>query len=156
MIARLLILGVLSWPLHATEWRLLEADYLYMEYRRHHNYVDSYMPQYDVVEGDCKRSTECFRIGASALFGLTVIQLPISIQNTPVSIFWRNDVHTDGTSRQVRHVGWFWEAGFPIGDKIEIFQRHHSRHVMEEKIEDRRFPLRDEYVVRFKLLDRSK
>lgn len=146
---------MITGTLNASEWRLLDLDYFTMEHRRHINYRDAYFSKLETIEGECTRSKECFTQGVSALFGLTILQIPLSIQDTPISVFWRNNVHTDATQRQVRQVGWEWEVGVPIGNSIEVFKRHHSIHVMEDKNEDHRFPLRDEYVVKVQFYKRK-
>jgi hypothetical protein len=145
--------------LYAGDWHLLDADYLGLEYREHRNYRDDYFPEYTTIEGECRGITkleedskECFKYGANVLFNLNLITIP-GITN----IFWRNDVNMDATNKQVRHVGWNWEAGFPVGDKIELFHHHYSRHILDSDPQvNRGFPLRDEYVVKFNLYRRDK
>lgn len=151
---RLAMLLLLSGTALGTEFRLLDPDYLGLEYRRHQNYRDSFFQKYEVIEGECTEGKECFTFGASLLFDLTVLQLPLSIQGVPLSLYWKNDIIMDSTQRQVRQVGWKWELGIPVGKHLEFFQRHHSRHVLEDTNSQFGFPLRDEYVIRFNILNR--
>lgn len=63
------------------------------------------------------------------------------------SLYWHNQVHTEGTESQLRSVGWRWEAGVNLGDKLEIFHEHHSRHLMDVTGETR-FPLYNAYGIK--------
>jgi hypothetical protein len=125
-----------------------------IEYKKHTNYRDPYFTEYETVDGVCTgqteeglRSEECMAYGAAALFNLSLLTVGNS------SIFWRNEVDMDATNKQVRQVGWFWEAGLSVQKKLEIQYRHHSRHVLEDTVGDgsRQFPLRDEIAIRLNL-----
>ena len=152
----LIILGLLTTPSYSQEFRLLDLDYLGLEYITHVNYRDSYFLEYETLDRQCVKSTECFKYGANALFDITLVQLPYQLQQVPFSLFWRNDVKMDATNKQVRQVGWLWEIGIPIGKHVELFHRHHSRHVLENTNSQFGFPLRDEYVVKLNIYKRSK
>lgn len=145
------------------QFHLLELDKLSMEYRQVRNYRDAYFPQYETIEGECvalnsdgSNSVECFKYGANMLFDLDLIKYG------KYGMFWRNDIQMDATNRQVRHVGWKWELGFPLlFDKdrtaLEVFTRHHSRHLLDSDPQvDQKYPLRDEYVVRLNFYERNK
>jgi hypothetical protein len=132
--------------------RLLDVDYIGLEYKKHENYRDPYFPEYETVSGECTgytvlgtTSDECMSYGAAALFDLSLIR------KGSYGLVWRNILDMDATNKQVRQVGWDWELGFLLGPKIELFHRHHSRHVLEDARENRTYPLRDEVVVRFNL-----
>lgn len=147
----------------AAELHLLELDKLSMEYRQVRNYRDAYFPEYETIEGECvatkpdgTASTECFKYGANLLFDLDLIKYD------KYKMFWRNDLQMDATNRQVRHVAWRWELGLPlVFDKdrtaIEVFTRHHSRHLLDSDSQvEQRYPLRDEYVIRLNFYEKSK
>lgn len=140
----------------AAELRLLDLDYLGMEYRKHVNYRDSYYHDYEIVDGKCSFQSECFGYGANILFDFTLVQFPLNINYEPVRLFWRNDVGMDSTNKQVRQVGWLYEFGLALGKDIELFTRHHSRHVLEAENTYYGFPLRDEYVIRFNIYERKR
>lgn len=149
MLKKLIVVVLLLLPVtgQSTEWRLLEADYVGMEGSRVDAYRNPYMPEYTTGSGD-----EEWRYGAAALFDLCILCYK------DWRLFWNNRAYTYGTNKQVRHVGWYWEAGINIWpDKLTIFQRHHSEHCMECEgpAEGRGFPLLDEYVVRFDLYRRK-
>jgi hypothetical protein len=132
-------------------YRLLSADRVGMEYRQHVNYRDPFFPEFETIGGNCAGvkpdgtpSSECFAYGASALIDLTLLQLP-----NLTRIFWRNDLQMDATNKQVRYAGWKWELGLTLIPRVQLFQRHHSRHILEKETPSsvNRFPLRDEYVL---------
>ena len=145
-VVTLLILG-LSQTVQAGELRLLEADYVGLEGSQIDSYRNPYMPDYTTGSGG-----EEWRYGAAALFDICILCYD------DLRLFWNNRAYTYGTDRQVRHVGWYWEAGINIWpDKITVFHRHHSEHCMECEgpAKGRGFPLLDEYVVRFDLYRRK-
>lgn len=129
---------------YAGDFKLLNADYVGMEYSKILYLRDPYMPEYTSHR---QENEEQWRYGAAALVDLHLIQYK------DFELYWNNRVHMDATGDQVRHVGWYWEFGSNLGtEKLDVFYRHHSRHVMEDINEDVRFPVRDEYTVRFNLL----
>lgn len=129
---------------------VLELDSLDIKYRKHVNYRDSYFPEYETIDNECTKSTECMKFGANALFNINVIRI------NNYNLFWRNDIMMDSTNKQVRHVGWDYEVGLPlVPDKIEMYYHHESRHILEQA-NHARFPLRDEYVINFNIYKRDK
>lgn len=152
------LLFLMSNKLFAVEYHLLELDKLSLEYKQHRNYRDAYFPQYETVEGECTKSKECMKYGAGLNFDLNVLRV------FDKSLSWKNTVDMDATNRQVRQVGWRWEAGLFLG-KVDIFYRHHSRHLMEGQteqytsfgeLEPIKYPLRDEYIFRMNFYERKK
>lgn len=156
IIGLLIMLGVLFCSkvqaAESSNFKLIELQSMGMEYRHIRNYRDAYFPKYETIEGKCVGSTECFKYGANALFDLDLFKYK------QYGIFWRNDVHMDATNKQVRHVGWHWEVGFPlVPEKLEVFTRHHSRHVLESEPQiEQNYPLRDEYIMRLNFYKRKK
>lgn len=133
-------------------WRLLDLDELDMEYREIRNLRDPYFPSYNTVEQTCSGtkadgtpSGECWKYGANVLFNLNLVEYKKAAR-----LFWRNNVGMDATNRQVRRVGWHWEFGVPLGDRVEVFSRHHSQHWLDGENPDQKYPLRDEYVIKLK------
>jgi hypothetical protein len=130
-----------------SNWRLLEADSVTMETSKVYGYRNPYMPDYDTGSGG-----EEWRYGTAAEIDLTLVGFK------SWNMFWRNRVHSHGTTNQVRHVGWYWELGFDVWpDKVELFHRHHSQHCMEcdGPANDVGFPLLDEFALKFKLYERD-
>ena len=73
-------------------------------------------------------------------------------------IYWRNEVHGEGTSGKFMTVGWKWDLGIKLGN-LEFFWEHHSKHVMDraqpyywdERTQTARmikYPVEDSYGVR--------
>ena len=130
-------------------WSLLSLDYFGVRYREVENLRDPYMPEYNTVASKCTGvredgtpSGECWSYGANALFNLSVLKIP-----DMVNVFWRNDVKMDATTRQVRHVGWHWKAGFDFG-RVEFGREHESNHCLE-CYRDIRYPLQDYYYFEY-------
>lgn len=133
--------------------KVVELDKMSMEYRYHRNYRDAFFPQYETIEGHCTVSSECFRYGANVQFDLNLVRVK------EYKLFWRNDVMMDATNKQVRHVGWFWEAGTVLYhnslSNIEAFIRHESRHILDDEPQTvQRYPIRDEYVLKINFYQR--
>lgn len=79
--------------------------------------------------------------------------------------FFRNHVHTEGTSSKVESVGWKYEAGIRLPLGLEVGLSHHSRHRMDEKtpyaglspdsVLPVKFPVEDGYFIRFIFSDKK-
>jgi len=129
----------------ARTFRYLQADEVQLEASQVEDRRDAYLPEYSTGLQD----NEKWRYGSAVNFKLCLLCYG------KYRLFWDNNVHMHATTRQVRHVGWFWEAGVNIvPDKIDILQRHHSQHCLECE-RPGRFPLENEYVVRFNLYKRK-
>lgn len=75
-----------------------------------------------------------------------------------IAFYWTNKLHFDQskTNGHIKHAGWQYEFGIPLwvdkgSSKIELFQQHHSRHVLEETRADH-FPVYDRIGIRIRLL----
>lgn len=123
------------------QYRLLDVEK--MEFRAAHmdpQSRDPYVPQY----------TDRWRERASLQWRVSVLE----------SLYWDNDVHTETIDvGVVKTVGWHWELGLRINKYIAPFWEHHSRHVMDEKPDERfsggrhQFPVEDSYGIRFKFVE---
>lgn len=146
----MIIFFLVLWSLKGTagEIKLLEIDSFSIQYRKHVNYRDEFFHDLETINNECTKSSECMKFGANALFDLTALRYK------DYHLFWRNDVAMDATNRQVRHVSWDWEAGFNILPKnqVEVFHHHESRHMLDDSSSVKKFPLRDEYVVKFNFI----
>lgn len=129
----------------SSTWRLMELESAELEGWKLGYLRDPYMEEYETKSGD-----EEWKGGVGVKFDVTLVEWKPNWR-----LYWKNKVHTDGTQRQVRHVGWWWDAGMSVGEKVDLFYEHHSRHCMECNV-DGNFPLRDAYGVRFKLYRRNK
>lgn len=109
-----------------------------LEYWRIDNNRDGYLEIED-PGGDAK---EHWLYGSAATFDLDLV----ATENW--GLYWDNYVHMDSTNKQVRHVGWEWEGGLRIGDTLEVFHYHHSRHILEAERPDR-YPLVNRYGARW-------
>lgn len=108
-----------------------------MEYWKTQNNQDPYWPYQD-PQGATR---EHWQDGAATTFNLNLVRFQ------DYSLYWRNYVHMDDTNRQVRQVGWQWEAGVSMADRVEGFWYHHSQHVLDAQ-ETYHFPLVNRYGVR--------
>jgi hypothetical protein len=78
--------------------------------------------------------------------------------------FWNNRVHTEtiNPGGTVKTVGWQWELGIRLGNQVDIYHYHHSRHIMDQQAVggDRfndsynQFPVEDALGIRFKFLSK--
>lgn len=71
-------------------------------------------------------------------------------------VYWRSNIHTEGTAGKVQTVGWQWELGLRISKGISLYHEHHSRHRMDATVPDYngdgrpdKFPVEDSYGIRF-------
>lgn len=142
---RFLALGLLSiLPLgskvFATEYRLLDVDRLDFEYSRlQPGNRDPLAPQY----------TGLWRERAGLQWDLRLLEYG----------YWRNHLHTETVQPggEVKTVGWEWETGIEAGKYLDVFYHHHSRHLMDEKVNRQfdttnQFPVENSIGVRVHLL----
>jgi hypothetical protein len=126
------------------KFRLLEVDRVDVEAYKNSFYRDPYINQYSTDAG----GDEYWIGGAAVSFNLTLLEIAPNWR-----LYWNNRVHMDGTNKQVRHVGWWWDLGLNMGPKLDLFYNHHSRHCLECNT-DQGYPLRDSIGVRFKMYRR--
>lgn len=77
------------------------------------------------------------------------------------ALYWDNDVHTEAADGAPKTVGWHWVLGVRVNPQIDLFEEHHSRHLMDEASPTERmypdyrthhtFPVEDSYGVRFNI-----
>lgn len=138
-----LLLLILSTPAFGQEWKLLELDTFNMEIWKNEFYRDPYMQEYTTRTG---RGGEEWLGGAALNFNLNLLEYKPNW-----NLYWDNRVHMDGTQVQVRHVGWQWDMGASAGEHVDLFYKHHSRHVMDEA-PTAGYPLRDAVGIRIKIV----
>jgi len=63
-------------------------------------------------------------------------------------LFCENIIHIAGTDSQIREGGWKFRAGINLGKYLDVFYKHHSRHVFERARNSKQFPLDNFYGVR--------
>lgn len=147
IVVKLLLISIscmLPSILQAAELHLLEAEHLSIEYEKIRDNRDPYFPEYSDGVG------EEWSYAAALKWDINVIRL-----GEQARVYWNNYVHMDATDRQVRHVGWQWELGLNLWNKVELFSAHHSRHSLErDGLDSQRFPVRDTYGVRLIIIDR--
>lgn len=142
----LVVIATLFNTASAAEWRLLDVERLDVEYHKlNPNNRDPYAPDYTGKWAD-----------------RAALKWDISILNYG---YWRNNVHTETLqSGIVKTVGWEWEAGLSLGEYLEVFHYHHSRHIMDEPPQRadhfpgarNQFPVEDSYGIRFKFIHKDK
>lgn len=118
-------------------YRLLSLEYHDITYNKFTANRDPYVPDRDD-----------WRDRASTNFRIAILH----------TLYWDNYVHTESVKTgTVKTVGWHWVAGLRLNKYMDIFQEHHSRHVMEEdrptKNGKQVFPVEDSYGIKFKFVD---
>jgi hypothetical protein len=142
-----IILLALLWAgtAQAGDYRLLDVDRLDLEYGKFVPTTrDPYVPQY----------AGRWRDEIALQWDVTLLQWG----------YWRNHVHTETTdpSGSVTTVGWQFELGVHLGDRVDVYREHHSRHVMEAEPEHRfeaahaQFPVEDLYGVRLHIYGKER
>jgi hypothetical protein len=139
-----LLLGATT--VRATEYRLLDLEKFGMEYWKTDQERDPYLPY---QQPGSTTPGERWKDGAAVTFNLTLAAIG------PASLYWDNRVHEDSTNKQVRFIGWEWEAGASWDRQVDIFWHHHSQHLLDQS-SDMRYPLENHYGVRFTFYERAK
>src|SRR5690606_17563458 len=129
-----------------SELRLLHLNEFNLEIWRIADFRDEYM---GFAQPSNKKPGvhEHWDKGIAATFNLDLFRY------RKVGVYFNNFVHTDGTNHQVRSVGWKWDAGVSLNSKLDVFYKHHSRHVMDAE-RDSKFPLENRYGIRFKFISK--
>lgn len=128
---RVVLLGLLSSSIQAAEFLTLKEFSL--QTGRIENNRD---PYYSLVD------KEQWKGFVATNFNLDIIRA------NNFKMYWHNQVHTEGTESQLRGVGWHWDLGISMYDKLEFFHEHHSRHLMDVE-GNSKFPLYNAYGARF-------
>lgn len=133
---------------NAAEYRLLDIDKLELQYYKlNPNNRDPYAPQY----------TGRWRERAAINWDATLAGMG------KFRLFWNHHIHTETIdSGAVKTVGWKWDAGVALGCRLRVGHAHHSRHIMDERVENatygdkqNQFPVEDSFTVTVSFLDRS-
>jgi hypothetical protein len=140
-----LLFALLTLSTPAYCWDFLETDELYIEYHRlNPGNRDPYAPQY----------TGKWRERANLVWDSTLVR------KKQYRLFWNHQIHTETIdSGAVKTVGWEWKSGISFGRYVDVFHYHHSRHIMDERVEhpyygnkSNQFPVEDSFVLRFKFI----
>ena len=81
-------------------------------------------------------------------------------------LFWRNEVHGEGTDAKFMTMGWHYEFGLDLG-KVELLWEHHSRHTLDQaqpyywdqrydEMRPTKYPVEDSYGVRINFYQRGR
>lgn len=118
------------------EFRLLDTEEISIDTWRTTARRDSYQPAY----------TGQWTSGSQFNFDLRMFQI----------FRWDNHLHLDSTDAQIRNVGWRFDIFMDFYKPIQPFYHHHSQHSLDssEHAIDR-FPLEDEYGLRFLFYSRD-
>lgn len=114
---------------------LSKLDIEYQQFNKDNR--DPYAPQY----------TGEWREGAAILMDISALRW----------LYWNNRIHmetTDGSGRATG-TGWQWEGGIHVSEWIDVFQYHHSRHLLDEPspvTDPHKFPVENAIGVRVHLL----
>ncbi len=134
--------GMSAAPAAAQEWHLWETREFAMETYHIANNRDAYFPYAD--RGDDTPS-EYWDYGIAAKWDLDLIK------RGNYGFRWRNAVRGDSTNVQFRSVEWDFRWGLQLGQRLELFYDHTSRHILDEApVEPRSYRLKNfigaEYV----------
>jgi hypothetical protein len=151
VVAWALMLLVLLYPpkAKADELHLLDPTLLTFEGYNVQNNRDLYLA-IDSPGSDKFGSDEHWRYGAAAKFNYDLLSYGFW------GLYWKNNVHMAATDCCVRHVGWEFEQGLRLGQHVDVFHYHHSQHVLDEGRQSGRFPLVDNYGLRFVLIEKGR
>ncbi len=115
----------------------------------------------DVSRFTCNRELLTPEIPCDQYLGRVRVGFDLALLNDLV--YWRNSVHSEGTSNKFETVGWQYEFAIPLPGNLELFMAHHSRHNMDQEtpqpdaeVYKQRFPVEDSYGIRFKVYERRK
>lgn len=134
-----------------SDLHLLEPTKLTMEYYKVGNNRDEYLRFNDQGADKYEESgEETWRYGSAVRFNLDLLRY------RDFAIYWDNHVHMAATQCCVRHVGWEFEAGLSASKHLDFFYYHHSEHVLDVQRENRRYPLVNQYGVRFIFIDKGR
>jgi hypothetical protein len=135
----------------AAELHLLEPTKLTLEGYQVPNNRDEYLRINDCGSTKYVESNaECWRYGAAVNFDLDFVRYD------EWALYWRNNVHMAATQCCVRHVGWEFEWGVEASRHMDVFYHHHSQHLLDGDRPARRYPLINEYGVRFVFIERGR
>jgi hypothetical protein len=143
----LLALLLFAAPAYAGDWRLLDLREFGMEYYSIADHRDSYMGYAD--PDDNPSGDEAWVGGVAANYTLDLVM------RRNIGLYWDNSIHGEGTNSQFREVGWRYELGAQLGDSVQLFWKHHSRHVLDAQRSER-FPLDNFYGLRVVFYRRPK
>lgn len=121
------------------QYRLLDIDRINMEFARFGCNRDPIIPELDC--GDWR--------------GRTSINADLRILS---NIYWKNNIHGEGTTAAYKTMGWKFELGINISRYLDLFYLHHSRHVLDQNAATHisydgkhtmtKFPVEDSYGIR--------
>jgi hypothetical protein len=133
---------------YGANYSLLETEYLALEYAQFDkNARDPYAPQY----------TGRWKDRATLLWDSNLLRVG------KYKFMWNHNIHTETIDTgAVKTVGWEWRLGFGLGRYIDVFHHHHSKHIMDERVDNpayegkgNQFPVEDSIVIRFKFIDKE-
>lgn len=81
-------------------------------------------------------------------------------------LFWRNEVHGEGTAAKFMTMGWRYELGLSLGI-VELYWDHHSRHTLDQEQPyywdpytgswgQIKYPVEDSYGIRINIYERKR
>jgi hypothetical protein len=117
------LLWLLAGTATAQEWHVMELREFAMEGYDIANNRDAYFPYAD--RGDDVPS-EYWDYGLAAKFDLDLLK------RGDYGFRWRNAVRGESTNVQFRSIEWDFRWGLQLGDRLEVFYDHTSRHILDE------------------------
>ncbi len=127
----LLCVWGLSSPALGGELRLLDLNYLTMDFAKVVNNRDMYWP-YDDLGRDKYPGEETWKYGVGVNFDVDLAAYQ------SYRLHWRNRIDGQQTTVQFRTVAWDFRWGLQLGRKLEVFYDHLSAHVLDAEPESPR------------------
>jgi len=136
-----MILTLLATTASGGEWRVLELDTMSMDYGRIANHRDIYLPYEDPGRDKYPDTAETWRGQLGVSFDLNLIRWDEFYR-----FHWQNRVFGSTTYSQFREAGWNFRWGLQLGERLELFFDHESRHILDAAPASKRtYPLTNVY-----------
>lgn len=141
----ILIALLLSPVVQANEYKLFELDEFNMEL-----YSLADHRTLDLPFKDQGADGESWTQGYAANFNIDLFKW------ANYGLYWQNKVHAESTEAQVRQVGWKYEIGVDLNQKVQLYWLHHSQHLLDGKNPNGKYPLDNFYGIRTVFYKRDK
>lgn len=131
-------------PTARADFHLLEVDRVSVEHFRILNHRDPYWDYIPETTG------ETWSQGGAFNLNLNLIRWDW------FQLSWDNRLHMESTEAQIRGAGWEFTVAVSLADKINLYYKHHSQHLLDAVPDpsNREYPLLDQYGVELVLWQR--
>lgn len=135
-----LVAALLASPAMAQDVQVLELETMSMDYGKIANHRDIYLP-YEDAGRDRYETDETWRYRVGVNFDLNLLRFSDTYR-----FHWKNRVEGNSTYDQFREVAWNFRWGLQLGEVVELYYDHSSRHVLDQAPDaPRSYPLTNVY-----------